>query len=501
MIAALELASRRARAAVLREGALEALLEVPTPAGSEALAAALARLPEGVRELRLLVSGPELLARSHLVLEGTPERQERQIALELAGDLGSEPLCSGHGISDGWPDGELRACSLTVRAATVQAWRALAAATGCRLEAVSHPAVGLCEAWRAAGGTGDACLLDVGGAQSHLALVARGRLLALRTLPQGMDAAAAAIAGSDDPEAGRARLAALRPDGDAEALAAVRRQAEQVALAVLNALKLLKAQLRLPDWQPAALWLAGAGAQAPGVIEALAERLGLPVRVLNPFAAVRAERRDLLAAHAALPSPWAAVLGAARAPALPLDALQGERQQRRQWWLATGSLRLAAALAAASLLATVLWQEGRLASAAARLAALGAGSGASAHAELAELAARRDRAREQLRWLERQRRAPRAAHELLAAVARLQDPEDCPVVLSELRLERQAGGLAVELQGLAAAGARRNPGEVVTQFGERLRAAYPPIASLRERPVPAQLQRQPFHLTLQLPDP
>ncbi|MCX8040755.1 MAG: hypothetical protein N3B15_09335 [Planctomycetota bacterium] len=498
MIAAVACTTHRVRVALLDDaGSLQALTEAAIERPEAASARACALLPATVGEVRVLLGGEQLLLRHLTMPEGPEERVARCVQFECLQEGQLALAIDWHASRH--PDGELRICCLAVAPETIAAWRRCLEQHGHRLAAISHLGVGLYHAWRQAGGEGDALLIDVGGSHTQLVAVARGQLLALRSLPQGMEPAGRELAGSADPEQARVVLASLRPDSDAAALEVVRRQAAQVALAVLSTLKLLKAQLRLAEWKPAALLVAGAGAQAPGVLQELAQRCELPVRPLNPFLTVSpGALRERFDAFVALPSPWAAVLGAASAPRLALDVLEQERRERRQWWRSSGLLIAAAACALLSAALCVWWTE----TTRARLRARQPTAEQQALQRAVEEAlARRERAQERLRVLARHRQPTRAASEMLAAIDRLLDPELCPIVLSEFRLQRQGEGVIVELLGQAGSTERAHPGAVVRHFIERLRAAYPPIRELVERTRPVEVQRLPFHLVCTISEP
>ena len=286
----------------------------------------------------------------------------------------------------------------------------------------------------------------------------------------------------------------------------VKRQAGQIAVALTGAVKFAKAQLQVDDWQPAAIALAGAGAQTHGFVEAIAERSGIPAKPFNPFAklgsALPSEEMDR---QAGLPTPWAAALGAVQAQRLLLDALADERRAAARFWATDGILRTAVALATLLVVAAVSLNEMAIHRAAADVERLGGSTGlvTTAEKDLAEitrLEAQLGRDAARIAWLDGEHRTSRIAAEVLAAIAGIQHPEKCPVAITTYRVKRQAGGAQVELEGWAQSAGRLRTSDVLQTFEQGLRSAYPPITAIEERPQPIDRDRQRFHLVLSLPD-
>lgn len=509
MTAALEITSRAIRLAVVEDRKIVQLRTWAVPAGADPVQVlGTADLPSRLGPVRVLVANEDVLVRVLIQPPCPRERLDRVVAFELAGGGDEEAPLADWTVVPGFGAGDFRVLGLAAKRALVARLRQALAVHGARLEGVTHPAVGLHAAWRAAGGSGDALLADVGGAATHLAVVRGDELALVRTLPLGMDTLVKQVAdlrGLQQAEAAKlvGQLRASSPD---ELQHLVKRQAGQVAVAIGGAVKFAKAQLQVDDWQPAVVGLAGAGALAHGFAESIAERTGHPSRPFNPFAGIAAgmpvEELDRLAA---LPSPWAAVIGAAVAPRLALDALADERRAKSRFWAHDGILRAGVALAAVAVVAAIALNEVATHRAAADVDRLGPPDGLVAKAErelatVSKLDAERKAAASRVAWLDGEHRASRVSAELLSAVTSIQHPDRCPVALTAYRVKRVGAGLSVELEGWAQSVGKLRTSDVVHAFEEGLRNGYPPIAAIEERPQPIDKDRQRFFLILSVPD-
>jgi hypothetical protein len=508
---AVEITSRCLRLAAVEDGTITELKELPIEPGSDPVQLLPTILPARSGGVRVLLANEEMLVRMIIHPPCPRERLDRIIGFELTGGGEDDAPLADWAVVPGFGSGDLRVLGLAVKRPLVKRIQQALDLAGARLEAVTHPAVGLYQAWRAAGGMGDALLADVGGASTQVAIVRQDELALVRTLPVGMDVLTGQVAELRSlPPAEALRLVSqLRASSPEELQHLVRRQAGQVAVALMGAMKFAKAQLQVDDWQPTAIALAGAGAQVHGFAEAIAERAGMPAKPFNPFATLRSalppERMDALAG---LPAPWAAAIGAASRQRQIVDAMAAQRRAAARFWATDGILRVAAAIAVVAALLAVALDERSIARAGADVLRLGGGEGSKglvpraeeALAEVSRLDAQRHADAGRLRWLDAEHRAPRIAAELLAAVATVQHPELCPVALTGYRVRRAAGAVTVELEGFAQSAGRLRTSDALQAFEKGLRAAYPPITAIEERPQPIDRDRQRFHLVISLPD-
>jgi hypothetical protein len=507
--AAIEITARSIRLAVVEDRQLTHLRSWPIPTGAD-LGQVLGTvdLPARLGPVRVLIGNEEVLARLLIQPACPRERLDRVVGFELTGGGDADAPLADWTVVPGFGSGDNRVFGLAVKRGLVQRLRQALAVHGAKLSALTHPAVGMYHAWRSAGGAGSALLADVGGAATHIAVVRDDELALVRTLPLGMDTLVAQIADLRNlPPLEAAKLVTqLRSSSPDEVQHLVKRQAGQIAVALSGAVKFAKAQLQVDDWQPAAIALAGAGAQVHAFAEAIAERSGIPTRPFNPFAglssALPGEEMDR---QSGLPSPWAAAIGGAVASRLVVDALADERRSAARFWSTDGALRAGVAVSAVAVIAALALNEVQVGRTAADVARLGPPDGLVARAELdlsavSKLEAERKAAAGRMAWLDGEHRAGRVASELLAAVAAVQHPERCPVALAAYRVRRSGAGLTVELEGWAQSVGRMRTSDVLHAFEEGLRASYPPIAGIDERPQPIDRDRQRFHLVLSIPD-
>lgn len=509
MSVAIEIAARSIRLAVVENGVVTQLKTVACDAGTDPVQLLPSILPAKAGGVRILLSNEDMLVRMLIQPPCPRERLDRVVGFELTGGGDDDAPLTDWALVPGFGSGDFRILGMAVKRALVRRLQQALQLAGARLECVSHPAVGLYHAWRAAGGMGDALLADIGGTTTHIAIIRQDELALVRSLPVGMDTLVSQVAELRGlPQAEAARLVSqLRSSSPEELQHLVKRQAGQVAVGIAGAIKFAKAQLQIDDWQPVAIAMAGAGAQVHGFADAIAERAGLPAKPFNPFAphgcSMPAEQMD---AVSALPSPWAAAIGAASARKLVLDAMADDRRAASRFWATDGILRVGVALSALLVVLAVTLNERGLARLDSDVARLGGDKGLvpSAEKSLAEIASlEKQRAADAARvhWLDGERRASRVAGEILTAIATLQHPDQCPIAITAYRVRRQAQGVAVELEGFAQSAGRLRTSDVLHVFEEGLRAAYPPITSIEERPKPIDRDRQQFHLVLNLPDP
>lgn len=509
MLSAIEVTASWIRLVAVRDGRITALEQWPVPIGADPLAVlASAPLPPGLGRVRVVLHHEDLLVRAQVMPNGPQERLDRLVRFDALSSMaeGSDPMTVA------WcqapvGDGDARVLVQLCKRRLIERVRQALDPAGARPAALLHPALGLVEVLRVAEPDhhGVAVLLDVGGRNLHLALVKDGQPVLLRSGAPAADELVARLADKrglprEDAAALLARIADGSPDDLKDLITA---HAGAIAAQVTAAVRFARTQYHLDTFEPSVLHLAGAGAQAHGLAHALSQRLSLPVRLLNPFAGqlatVDMAQLDRLAL---LPSPWAAVVGAAAAQAPALDSMADERRERQERFRTGGVLHWAAAAVLLLMAGAIALAEMRHAAAARTLADLRERAPRADATAKAVAAARqaRDAARTRLAWLDGERRAGRVAPELLAAVASLQDPASCPVVLTALRVEHQGDTTRVELEGAATAAGRSGTDAVLRQFERGLREAYPAIAEVKAVPVPLERDRHPFRFLVAIPD-
>ena len=512
----IEVTSSAIRICREQRGKLVAIESYPVADGADPLdALASAPLPRPLGRTTVVLQHPDMLLRTMLQPPCPPERLDRIVRFELQNARGddNDPVAISWHLVKGGGGGDMRVLALVTKQALIdRVKKALAPHEG-RLDGLIHPAIALYHAWRRQVGEsgGDAVLVDLGGKQVHLALIRAGELLMVRSQGPGMEQLAKHIAEAQGlPEPDATRLMTKLGKGSPEALhELIRRQAQTVAGLITNNIRFAKAQLQLDQFEPKQVHLAGAGAQVHGFVDALRERLQLTTRILNPFAgmlsSLDAASLDRLAA---LPSPWTVTLGAALGAAggLELDAVSEEKTRKAAFWRTDGALRIAIAIAATLILFAGLRQWLALSSANGAVETLdGAGNGLvpKARAIQDDIDKLRDAtalARNQLAFLDEERRAGRITVELLAAIAEQQNPETCPVVLRDYRLTRQPGAVLVDLEGFAETAPGKSTADVLRGFERQLARAYEPIGSLVAQPPKIRPDRLEFHYKVVIPD-
>jgi hypothetical protein len=498
----IELTSRGLRVVLVRAGRVADLVELPLAPDQDPIdQLRMASLPAGMGPVRVVLHHEDLLVRTLVQPPCPRDRLDRIVRFELVGMDPAEPLLiEWQPVPAGGE--EQRVLALLAKRALVDRLVAALAAHGSTLAGLTVPAAALVHAWTAQQAPADeqAVLVDVGGSRLHIAIVDAGQPVLVRTVPGGADELVRQVAerrGVAEADA-RAILAGLGAGAPDDLLELVRAAAGQAASAVTAAERFAKAQFRLDRLEPAAVYVAGAGAQVPAFLQALGARLGRPVRVLNPFAGVPIDvSRSHLDRIAGLPSPWGVALAAATAPALPLDVAADLRRLRRAWWLGPGALRVGAAAAVLFAVGTIVLQEVAISRAAAAVEALQGGDGLvvaarAAEVKLAEARTAKDAARRRLAWLASERMTGRAAVELLAAVAGVQDPAERPVTLGSVSLSRRADGVEASISGQAQSAGSRDPAVVLRAFEQELRLRMPAIAGMAAQPSRVEQTVLPF---------
>ena len=219
---------------------------------------------------------------------------------------------------------------------------------GGTLQSLSLPPTGVFSSWLTQHASPDSdsyeLVVDCGGQNTHVAIVKGDQLVFTRSVKGGLDQIVEGLAelrGIDESEARKlvARLGKGAPD-DIHNL--VKNAAMGISTSLTSVIRFATAQLKIPPIDATTIYLAGAGGQVPGFVEALAERSRMPVRIMNPFANT-VSKLDLesLDHMVALPSPWASVLGAAQSTQLPLDVMSQVRAEKVAYWSTHGILRVA----------------------------------------------------------------------------------------------------------------------------------------------------------------
>jgi hypothetical protein len=507
MPTAIEVSSSAIRLCQVEGGRLIACESWPVAADADPLQVlAGAPLPDGLGKVRVVLQHDDMLLRPMVQPPCPPDRLDRIVRFELqsgggAGE-GADPIAISWHKVEGLSGDDFRILALITKQRLVSQVGAALANRGASTAAIVPPALGLYHAWKAQEGAdqSQAILIDIGGKRLHLAFVDGGQPVFLRSVAPGLDDLVAKIAelrslAEPDARALVAGLGAKMPD-DIKSL--IEKQAGQVAAAIANNLRYAKAQLKLDNFEAKAIWISGAGGQVPGLVAELAKRQGVPARLINPFAGLTsAVPTDRLDAAAALPSPWAPVLGAAQASSFILDGLAEAREQRARFWATDGALRVGA------IAAVLIIALGLAAAWTARGAAIEAAGEGTTPGRLGDLVTQAkavqgqakaatvqtEQAAAGVRWLDEERRAGRVATEIVAAIAAEQDPATRHVALTHLRVVKVAGSVQVELNGLAKAAAGLTSDRVLAAFEDGLRRRY---ADASGKSLITQVERRPM---------
>jgi hypothetical protein len=512
MLTTIEVSSRAIRLIRADAQKIQDIEHFPVPAGTDPLQALEnAPLTGPLGKVRVVLAHGDMLLRTMLQPPSTPERLDRLVHFELQ-NSGDEPVAVSWFSAEVPGADDLRLLTMTTKQKLIDQLKRALAKHGGRLAALTHPAIGLYETYRATvpQETGSAILVDIGGASLHLALVHDGNLVFVRTQTPGMDELVRQVAELRTlPENDAAALVAKLGKGAPSDLhEAIKRQVGQIA-GVLNAnVRFAKTQLQFNALEPKAIWLSGAGAQVHGFIGALGERMGMPVRPLNPFAGTTlGTARDRLDRHAALPSPWAVGLGEARAGSVLLDALADERGRRSEYWRTKGALQAAAAAVLVLFLLAFTRQELNISAANSSIAVLEGDDkkglvpvAKDKRKKLDEISTTKDLDTSRLAWIDGERRSGRIALELLGAIAAQNHPTDCPVFLQSYKLTRQPGVVVVEIEGHAQGSGKNATDTVLHTFERGLIKRYPPIVAIKQVPKPIDSSRQQYHYILTISD-
>lgn len=508
----IEVTSRTIRLCREDGGRLTALESYEIPAGTDPIQAlGSAPLPSPLGKVRVVMQHGDMLLRTMVQPPCPVERLEKIVRFELQSSGETESVAATWHLVAGMGSGDMRLITLVTKRTLINDLRAALKGHGGKLEALVHPAIGLYQAYRGldAGEQGASMLVDVGGGNLHLVLVIDGELLFLRSQSPGMDELVKQVSemrslSETDAAALVAKLGKGAPDDLHEA---IKRQAGAVASVLTANIRFAKAQLRIDQFEPKTIWLAGAGAQVFGFAEALSAQMGKPVVPINPFAGavpnLPTERLDRIAA---LPSPWTVSLGVARAAQLDLDAMKEDRDRRVLFWRTDGALRAAAVLVATLLVLALVRQELSISSSGTLVDLLdGHGNGKvplaeAARAELIKVNDAKVLATSRINWIDGERRPGRIAVELMSAIAEQEDPVNCPVFLSSYKISRQPGLVIADIEGFAQGSGKLTSDAVLHLFEQGLVKRYPPITAIKQLPKQIDATRQQFHYLITISD-
>lgn len=346
-------------------------------------------------------------------------------------------------------------------------------------------------------------VLDIGKDSTEVAIVELGELIFARSVQLGGEAFTERlerVLGVPRDEAERIKRSGTAPDGQelVELLAGPR---QQLAAMVVASVDFARGQLRRKKLAIERCVVAGGGARAPGLVDALAKTLGCPATTFDAAAGIDTSRADRASRDAAeqhgLES--ATAIGLALSVALPgatrLDLLPLEVKQRLEWRHRTVWERVAAGVAAATLvvaLGVAMWERSGQRD---RQQALAAASQAvaarlQAHEERAKQNARREA---ELRGLADRARPGFALAKLLATVA---EALPAKVSLLELGLERdaKADGVTIECRGVAD-NAQNDAAETMRAFKQAVEAD-PDVAAVQVNPLANEGPTIEFRMTI-----
>jgi Tfp pilus assembly PilM family ATPase len=487
----------------------------PVPSGADPIQAlAAAPLPARLGRVTVVMHHDDILVRAMIQPPCDPVRLDRLVRFEvtsMGGGDGEAVAVSWHALKSSFGGDDIRVLALVAKQSLITRLRQALGAHGAKLARLVPPGVALWRSYRIQEPetSGDAVIIDVGGKRTHVAMVAGGELAFIRSQATGMDDLVTAVAerrgvAVSDAATLVQRLGSGAPDDLRELVV---KHAGQIAATVTASIRFTKTQLHADSYNPTTVWVAGAGAQVTGFVEALKERSGLQVHLLNPFsgviAALPSEQLDRLAA---LPSPWSVALGGVQARTPELDAMSDEHAARLRFWRTDGLLRVAAVVAAALMVAAVFGRETAIANTKASIDVLqgqnndGLVTAGEAQMKTIEDADKlRAQAAGKLLWLDAQRRPGRIAVEFLAAIS-AQQTDRCPVTLSSFALSRQHNQIIITIKGSAQSAGERSTDTVLHAFVDGLKQAYPLISNVAVHPVPNGVNSQPFFYDITIPD-
>lgn len=515
MPVAIDITDHDIRLARIDNGRLLHLEGYPIPADVDPLTAlANAPLPHPLGAVRVSISHPDMLLRVMLQPPAPRERMARIIQFDVQNLGGGEEMLVNWHIPGIGGTGDARVLAqLAKRQLIDRLQEALAQHQG-RLESLIDPAVAQFLAFQRNGLTdqGTQVLIDCGNEALHLVIMQDGDLIFYRTHKPGFDELlddAMELRGVDRDSADRLlrKLGSGAPD-DLKNL--IRRQGQSVATTINNNIRFAKTQLKLQDLQLDAVYITGKAARLPGLADHIAERLHVPVRLHNPFAALTSGLpEEELDAYAQLPSAWGGSLGLAAAETVPLDVIDRLREAKRAFWMTTGVLRIGAIAAVVIMALAILTQTLRVWIQDDTIEILqGRGDGmvplaAKAAEELDEHREKTEAIRQRIRYLDNEQRPGRIAVELLNTISSLQDPKKLPVYLRGYNVRRVPEiGTEIEVEGFAEDGSgRMGRNEVLRQFRTSLLEHYPLIdPDIENLSVPIESARLPFRWILTIPD-
>ena len=509
----IEVTSRAIRLCREDKGRIIAMESYDVPEGSDPLQALEgAPVPTPLGRVRLILSHGDMLLRSMVQPPCPVERLGKIVRFELQSAGDTEPVVATWHLVAGLGSGDMRLLTMVTKRKLLTELRSILKGHGGTLDALIHPAIGLFRAYHRLqmGEQGSGMLVDVGGAHLHLALVQDGELLFLRTLSPGMEDLVKQVAEMRSLSmADAAQLVAkLGKGAPSEMHEAIKRQVGALAGVLTANIKFAKAQLRIDQFDPKVIWLAGSGAQVHGFAEALSERMGAPVLPLNPFSNVTISLpRERLDRIAALPSPWTVSLGGALAKTVELDATEEDRELRALFWRTQGALRVAAVAVAVLIILAFVRQEFAIRETQ-NVVRLLQGNGSDgmvpkaeeARKDLMQINLNKVASSARITWIDGERRPGRIAVEMLAAIADQGDIKTCPVFLQSYKVTRQPGMVLVDLEGFAQGSGQSPSDAVLRRFEHGLIKRYTPISAIKQLPKPIDSTKQQFHYLITISD-
>ena len=494
MPTALEITSRAIRYCCMHEGSITALGSVPISEDQDIIEAIKqAPLPENLGKVSLLMNHQDLLQQTMVQPPCPPEKLDRIVRFELL-SLIPDPntvLCSWQIAPIG--EGNIRVLVNIAKRSLVEDVVSALKPHGGTLHSLSLPSAGLFSTWLQQHAQADSdsyeLIVDCGGQNTHVAIAKGDQLVFTRSVKGGLDQIVEGLAelrGIDKSEA-RKLVARLGKGAPEDVHNLVKNAATGISTSLTSVLRFATAQLKIPPINATIIYLAGAGGQIPGFVEALSERSRMPVRIMNPFAnTVSKLDLDSLDHLVALPSPWATVIGTVQNTALPLDVMEQVRVEKVAYWSTHGILRVAAISAAVLMVLAFGRQWMASGSATADAERLGnAENGLVPTAKKAELALQQTlqtkRAdMDRVTYLQGLQAPGKISIEFLNAVAKNIDPTNRRVRLENYQLFRESSGVRILMTGVAQASGSNTLGDVLDGFRKDLRESYPPIQSITD---------------------
>lgn len=495
MPTAIELSTSSIRLCQMRDNTLLRLDNFAIPNGGDPIDALMqAPLPRPLGSVRVVLHHADMLQQCLIQPPAPQDRLDRIIRFELMAivpDM-SSVLCNWQ-IAPIGGVGDLRIMVNLAKRDLVERLQAALKVHGGQLAGLSIPACGMYQAWQVLSNNHnpdvDEVLVDIGGQQSHVAIVRNGELLFTRTHKAGMNEVIDGIASlrnisHEDAQKLASRLSNSAPE-DIQQL--IRNSASGLASGITSVLRFASAQLKVGPITPSRISLAGRGGQLPQLKETLSERLKCPIGLINPFAdLVTPIDSEHIDQQAALPSPWTTVIGAARSKALTLDTLEQVRQERVAYWSSHGVLRAAAVTAVVLMVLALSRQFIAAHSAESRQHTM-----ANSNDGLVTVAEQQMRELETLGELiaEKRRRthflhdrlaAGKVAMEVTNAMASLVDPMTQRVQLTGYQLYRSDNQLRMIVNGIAEESSGRRFAAVLDSYRQQLREIYPLITAISD---------------------